>query len=397
MITIDHAVFLRPTARIDRTFVDVAAKYISSCTARRLVSRQSRLKLIQAIETAREKKLVAIVTTTRPNILTQLEPTDVRVLRDHIAGAGKGGSIDIFLLTLGGVSTVPWAMASLIREYDREFAVLIPYAAFSAGTSLALGANEIVMGTLGTLSPVDPSVWNEFNPEIQGRPIPISVEDIGGYVALLRDKFELKDERNLAALLDRLPADVRPLALGNAYRHYVKSRDDTRKLLELHMDSKRDESKITKIVETLVEKLYFHGHNLTRLEARQLGLNVKEAESILCNDRKSLNDLLWDLYIEYERDMKLMAPYRDEPPTSGGKTELLAKVIESDAAMSEFVIEQEWVRIPAPAGSVFTQVNNVPALLTPQGQVFPLMFQGSPVLVGGNVFDKREISFWKGY
>ena len=331
------------------------------------------------------------------NILTQLEPPDIRVVRDHLHALGHNEAVDLFLLTFGGVSTVPWAIANLIREYNSEFAVLIPYVAFSAGTSLSLGANEIVMGTLGMLSPVDPMVWNEFNPEIQGRPIPISVEDIGAYVALLKEKFGIQDERNLAALLERLPADIRPLALGNAYRHYMKARDDTRKLLELHMDSKGDHGKIDKIVDTLVEKLYFHGHHITRREAKQLGLKVKDAESITGPGGKTLDDLLWALYLDYEREMRLMAPYKDEPPAAGGKVELLTKVVESESLLSEYIIEQDWVKMPLPPGSIFTQVNNVPALFIPPNQLLPLQFQGRPVLAGTGLFDKREFSYWKGY
>jgi len=361
------------------------------------MSRETRVKLISEIQAVRDRKLVALVTTTRQNVLTQLEPPDNRVLRDHIHTLGQNEAVDIFLLTYGGVSTVPWAMANLIREYNSRFAVLVPYSAFSAGTSLALGADEIVMGNLGTLSPVDPKVWNEFNPEIQGRPIPISVEDIGAYVSRLKDKFGIQDERNLAGLLDRLPADVRPLALGNAYRHYIKARDDTRKLLELHMSPTVDKDKIDTIVNTLVEKLYFHGHHITRREAKQLGLKVKNAEDSVGKDGKTLNDLIWALYLEYEHDMRLMMPYRDEPPAAGGKVELLTKVIESESLTSEYIIEQEWAKIQTPPGSIFTQVNNVPALFIPPGQLIPLQFQGLPVMSGAGLFDKREFSYWKGF
>jgi len=49
-----------------------------------------------------------------------------------------------------------------------------------------------------------------------------------------------------------------------------------RKLLLTHMDETESE-KINELVETLVSKLYFHGHPINRREARQeLGLKVTE-------------------------------------------------------------------------------------------------------------------------
>ncbi|MBU0734226.1 MAG: hypothetical protein KKG10_08760, partial [Proteobacteria bacterium] len=46
----------------------------------------------------------------------------------------------------------------MLREFCEKLAVLVPFRAHSAGTTLALGADEIVMGPLGELGPVDPSV-----------------------------------------------------------------------------------------------------------------------------------------------------------------------------------------------------------------------------------------------
>lgn len=361
------------------------------------MARKEREELIQAIQSIRKRKLVTLVTTTRSGVLSQLEPQDVRVLRDHVAAAGKNQGIDLFLVTLGGVSTVPWAMSSLLREFNEEFSVIIPGPAFSAGTSLALGANDIIMGPLGTLGPVDPQVANDFNPEIQGKLVPISVEDLSSFAKLLTDKFAIKDERNFTSLINRLVADVRPLALGNAYRHYIKARDDTRKLLELHMDPMKDQAQIERIVDTLVEKLYFHGHHITRRQAKEIGLKTKDAEAFPGTDGKNLADLTWNLYTSYEKDMQLMIPYRDSPPAAGGRTELTTKMIECETRESRFVIEQEWTKMNVPASHILSQVNGVPAAVGPNGQVVPLIFQGQPVVAGNTIYDKREYSYWKGY
>lgn len=357
--------------------------------------RSDRLELIEKIQAIRKRKLVTFITATRQGVVAQIEPQDLRILRDHVVGAGKNEALDIFLVTFGGASTFPWAAACLIREFNKKFSVLVPYSAFSAGTSLTLGADDIVMGSLGTLGPVDPQVANDFNPEVRGRIVPISVEDISGFGNLLKEKFNINAEENFAQLIDRLVADVRPLALGNAYRHYIKARDDARKLLELHMDSVKEKDAIQKIVDTLVEKLYFHGHHITRRQAREVGLKVTDAEKIHEGDA-NLDDLMWKLYLAYERDLSLMKPYVDNPPAAGTKSELPVKVIESEALESSYVVEQEWVKLSVPTGSMLALMNGVPVVVQ-QGNAIPVVFQGVPVPAGGAIYDKREIGRWKGF
>lgn len=364
-----------------------------------------RKPLIQEIESVRGRKLLAYVTNLRPNVQSLVDPFDLRVLRSHVSRLGRE-AIDIFLVTFGGVATVPLATANLVRSYCRGYDVLIPGFAASAGTSIALGADQIIMAPSAMLTPVDPKVANEFNPpDGQGQPIGISVEDIAGFLGMLKEKFEIKDEHNLAALLDHLPDDIRPLALGNAYRHYLKIRDDTRKLLALHMDVTKDSKKIDQIANAFIEKLYFHEHLVLRTEARQLGLKVLDAESVSIKSGRTLADMMWDLYRVYERDLQFMDPYVDDPPAlppgKSGKVEVSSKVIESGLFSSDFVIEQRWRNLPLPPGSIPTQLvgpqGASPAVFVPPDKLLPMVFRGTPVPTERGIFEKLEVSYWKGY
>lgn len=47
----------------------------------------------------------------------------------------------------------------------KQIEVIVPYRAHSTGTLIAIGADKIIMGRLGELSPVDPSTGHPFNPE----------------------------------------------------------------------------------------------------------------------------------------------------------------------------------------------------------------------------------------
>jgi len=203
-----------------------------------------RKQIIEKIERIRGSKVITYVVTTRPFLNTGMEIRDLREFYKHLEQFRdkKTKQIDLLIYSPGGETIVGWALVNLIREFSEKFAVLVPYNAFSCATVVSIGADEIIMGKMGSLGPIDPQVINPFNPEKQNQPIPISVEDIGGFISLLRDKFEMRDEKLLAKLSERLATDIRPLALGYAYRQYIKARDDARKLLELHMDANTREA-----------------------------------------------------------------------------------------------------------------------------------------------------------
>src|SRR5205807_5854070 len=65
---------------------------------------------------------------------------------------------DLLVVSNGGDPTVAWRMITLLRERVDEVGVLVPQAAYSAATLLALGANKLVMHPNGNLGPVDPQI-----------------------------------------------------------------------------------------------------------------------------------------------------------------------------------------------------------------------------------------------
>ncbi len=353
-----------------------------------------RNKLIKKIEDIRGSKVITYITSDRPNILTQIDEGDLREFFNHIMKY-KGEKIDLFLYSQGGATNVPWALTNIIKEYASEFCVLIPYRAFSAATLIALGADNIVMTKTGFMGPVDPSVWNQFNPLFGNQFIPISVEDVSGYQALLREKFGINDQANVSRGFEILSNAVHPLALGNVYRQYLKSRDDVRKIIQLHLNPTTEKEKIDKIVEVLVEKLYYHGHHINRKEAAKIGLNIQNAENFSKNNF-NLTDVMWDLYKDYEEYLQLLIPYRDELPSHGNSRKIPIKCIESSTLSSSFNIEQSLTNFNFPAGSIMVKINNEPAVYIPGNppQIIPLLTNGRPIFLNSAIYDKEERLIW---
>lgn len=361
-----------------------------------MMTESNRIELIKKIEKIRKSKVITYIVSDRPKIRTGMEDDDLRELYEHIRLIKPGTKIDLFIYSLGGDAVVAWALANLIKEYSNDFNVLVPFRAFSCATSLAAGANKIVMHKAGILGPVDPLVGNPFNPIIQGRMAPISVEDVGGYLALIKEKFDIKDQANVTKGFEILSSAINPLALGNVYRHYLKSRDDIRKLLELHLEPKKEKERIDRVIEILVEKLYYHGHHINRKEAKEIGLEIEFAEKF-SDGKDNLSDIMWKLFEEYEKDLELKIPYRDELPKKGDTNEIPIKFVESSNLSSTNIIEQKMVDFGFPENTVLIHTGGQPGIFIPgtTSQPIPINCEGQPIVLNNKIYDKREIAYWK--
>lgn len=276
----------------------------------------SRLELIKEIEKERDSAVICYATgdresrVPRVSLKTQIGEDVIPILFGHLELIGKKDNIDLFLYTRGGDMVVPIRIVKLIRNYCKKFSVLIPYRAHSAGTLIALGADEIVMTKLGELTPVDPTAERHpFNPRDPSDPkklLPISVEDVRSYILFAKD--ELKAERGeITDLYSKMtnqsypsPIHLHPLALGNVYRAQRMIRILAERLLNLHMDMKNPSVKKTvdRIVKEITSDICVHNYPIYRDEAKALRLNI-----VFPNGK--LEGMLWNIYDRYAKDMEL--------------------------------------------------------------------------------------------
>lgn len=271
--------------------------------------RPARKKLIDELQVSRGGRLlIAYITSTRLGHDVQIADDAFRLIYEHLEQA-KGlaeNGVDLFIHSNGGSGTVPWRIVSLVRQYSKSLAVLVPHQAFSAATLIALGANEIVMHKMGCLGPIDPSVTNVFNPPHPGAPgqlAPISVEDVTAFFKLVKDEVGITHEDELVQALTALTEKIHPLALGNVQRSHSQSRLLARKLLRQHMLSESQEHEIELLIDTLKSNLFYHGHPINRAEAKNdLKLKIVEPS-------EQQETLMWDLYLQYEEDLKLKEPF----------------------------------------------------------------------------------------
>ena len=256
--------------------------------------------LIQKIEEKRNSKVITYVTGDRQPFVTKVAEDIIPIFARHLEKIGRQKTISLFLYTRGGDMITPIRLIKLIRSYADEVEMIIPYRAHSAGTLISIGADKIVMGRLGELSPVDPSTGHPFNPENplnQKQKMEISVEDLNSYFLLAKEKAGVKDEQ-MVNVFEDLTAKIHPLSLGNAYRATRMAKQITEKLLLMHFDKTDDKEKIDSIVKEITGDICIHGYPITRDEADSLGLNMVEPDS-------ELEKTMWELYENYAEKMEL--------------------------------------------------------------------------------------------
>ncbi len=274
------------------------------------MSADERREELKRLEQLRGNRVIAYFTGDREGAQTQIGMDVFPYFYELLDKIGTVNHIDVLLYSTGGQTMAGWGLVNLIREYCKRFSVLIPFKAHSTATLLALGADEIVMGPMAQLSPVDPSVTSPFNPMVPnpaqpGQPqlLPISVEDVVAYLKLAREEAELKAGSGMIEVFKRLSDTVQPMALGSVYRAKEQIKLLASKLLAFHMEPGSKKKEIDEIVNVMTKDLYSHDYIIGRREAKNvIKLAVTDAT-------EPLEKQIWACYKGYEDALELKNPY----------------------------------------------------------------------------------------
>jgi len=332
--------------------------------------RKARIRLIEQIEKKRNSHLIAYFVGDRNGVQAQIGEDAVRPLYDHLLQINqekdKKNGIDLFLYSRGGRVEVPWRIVSSIREFCKEFNVMVPYKAHSAATMIAIGADNIYMTKKGELGPIDPSLTIAQGSNGTVVQQDINVEDVLSYVSFLTDRAKITDQSALSNTVSLLAQKLEPWLIGGIHRTHEHINLVARKLLGSRQ-KKIEESKASTIVESLVEKIYLHGHAIGRNEARELGLPIE-------NEDPELEGLVWQLYLQYEEMMILNDPidpktFIPDPDDERVEKDLVSASIESRGKLHVFSgdLKIKKRRQQPPQLNVSLNLNlQLPSNLTPQ-------------------------------
>lgn len=276
--------------------------------------RQERLRLMNQLETNLDSRgnarVICYLTGDRQGFETKMAFDVLPLLYEHLRTIGKTRTIGLFLYSTGGLTMAGWRIVSLIREFCDRFVVLVPYKAQSCATLVTLGADEIIMGAMGQLSPVDPTVITPYNPpapfQVPGAPpqlLPVSVEDVASFIDLAKTEVKITDQKGIKEVFLKLAGSVSPLALGSVHRARAQISMLGEKLLGFHIKGRNRKEKIQNIISILTRKLFSHDYLISRKEAKDfIKLEVTEPS-------REMESLMWDLFQDYSNEMQLGAVF----------------------------------------------------------------------------------------
>lgn len=236
----------------------------------------------------------------RPALLIHAPLTDdlVPVLYQCLRTLGHCPQLDLVLCTSGGSVTIARQLALLLREQADRITILVPYRARSAGTLLCLAADQLVLGPLAELGPID-TLMGSSTPDSPELPASISAEDIRAFRQMAEDWFGVERAEDRLQVLALLAARIFPASLASFYRFDKLIREVAGELLAFQLPGEQRRADRAAIVNRLVAGYHSHDAVITRRDAIELGLAVVAAG-------EPEQDLLWQLWQAGRRTGRLL-------------------------------------------------------------------------------------------
>lgn len=115
-----------------------------------------RQELIKTLQGRREDTKVITYFSKYGHPAAMINPDDTKPIDDLLRSIGHTKNLELIIHSSGGLPENARKIVKMCRAYCDNFTVVVPDAAKSAATIIALGSNKIIMGNTSELGPIDP-------------------------------------------------------------------------------------------------------------------------------------------------------------------------------------------------------------------------------------------------
>lgn len=222
------------------------------------MSRLLRQGLIKQIQSKRNSKVISYILNTRSGIDAKHVLADVNNFCSLLENLDLDTcDLDVIIHSFGGSTEVSWSLISKIRQYcGKNFNIIIPECSLSAGTMIALAADEIIMGKRSELGPINPTVNN------------LSYDDLKSFYNL----FDSSSFKENADCMKSLVENYRPTDLGQIQKFLLETLYVCERILKLRKNPLSDNENAN-IIDCFSSKIPSHEHRIARNEALDYGVN----------------------------------------------------------------------------------------------------------------------------
>lgn len=220
-------------------------------------------------------------------IMCYFTPSKSSMLKNHadlfldlLKDIPQQENLYLVMITNGGDPDAPLRIANIVREYCKNFYVIVPSNCASAGTILSLAANKILMTPSGYLTPIDVSLTTPMNPTgADNKPSRIGVDQIQRLVKMLdkegqSETSDYKFEGSYRTLFKY----IHPLAIASVDRSSAASEKLAIKMMNMHPQDFESSEKIQAIAMHLIQDFPNHGYPILYSEAKEIGLPVEKCD-----------------------------------------------------------------------------------------------------------------------
>lgn len=173
-------------------------------------------------------------------------------------------TLHLIIQTPGGELFTSYKIAQFLRNSFETIKAYVPYQAASGGTIICCAANEIYLGDLGNITPIDPQVRYQ-DTWVSAYAFSRAIDTIRMIFGEQSPEEIPSPWQQMAEKIDPIIHDEMSTAVFNTYFY-------ARKLLML---SGYDEKTARSIAQNLARPDYAHGHPILYNDALDLGLRVK--------------------------------------------------------------------------------------------------------------------------
>lgn len=252
---------------------------------------KARLEIIRQIENLTGRPLIVYAANTRRSGFTvpnTIDDSDITGFSDLIEGI-KSTELDVFLHSPGGSAEATERVVNLLRANFEHIRFLIPNAAYSAATLLALSGDEIWMDERSTLGLIDPQLIFETPQGV----ISVPAQAILDAFVKVRDILK-KEPEALAVYLPMLQKyDLHIFELcENAQKlSFTLAQTWLENYMFKNFPDRKERAK------SIAEKLSSHQENLSH--GRTIGIRKAQEWGLVVRDLREIPELrknLWNLY-----------------------------------------------------------------------------------------------------
>jgi ATP-dependent protease ClpP protease subunit len=185
-------------------------------------------------------------------------------------------TLDLYTHSLGGDANSAERIVHTCRSFAKYFRVVVPKTAMSAGSLLAMGADEIVMSDTSELGPIDPQMTPKTK-KGSGASMP-AIAFIDAYTDLITQTQKAIDDKKSPRPYLILLKKIDPSWLQMC----IKARNLTRQIATNFLSTYMLKNVEKKAIENIVNKFlvegeeFTHGKIVRADKAKELGLNVKK-------------------------------------------------------------------------------------------------------------------------